>query len=146
MQIGYFIDTNIPALFIDLNCHYNKMCICAYHTHITYFGGVCYACVGDDGSHLLTNGTNGFTFANQWTNVNYHLLHITYTTGVHAMYNTFRAYHICTNTRFIVMCLCNGLAQNEFIYVLYHMHILYRTHMVYTIHVRYDFPYHTCTV
>ena len=29
------------------------------------------------------------------------------------MYNTFRAYHICTNTHFIAVY---GLAQNEFIY------------------------------
>ena len=36
MQIGYFIYTNIPALFIELNCHYNKMCICAYHTHTSH--------------------------------------------------------------------------------------------------------------
>ena len=32
--------------------------------------------------------------------MNYHLLHITYTTGVHA--NTFRVYHVHTNTLFIV--------------------------------------------
>ena len=35
--------------------------------------------------------------------MNYHLLHITYTTGVHAMYNTFRAYYIHTNMLFIVV-------------------------------------------
>ena len=47
MQTDYFIDTNIPALFINLNCQYNKMCICAYvmnskcDIHIMYFSGVC---------------------------------------------------------------------------------------------------------
>ena len=52
--------------------------------HKMYFCGVCNECVGDDGSHLLFYEAN----------VNYHLLHITYTTGVH---NTFRAYHIYTH-------------------------------------------------
>ena len=44
-------------------------------------------CVGDDGSHLLTNGQMGSHVTK--CNVDNHLLHITYTTGVYAMYNTF---------------------------------------------------------
>jgi len=45
--------------------------------HKMYFGAcmVCGACVGNDSSHLLSNEAN----------VNYHHLHITYTTGVHAI-------------------------------------------------------------
>ena len=59
MQIGYFIDTNIPALFIDLNCHYNNknVYLCISHTHHILWWSM--LCVGDDGSHLLTNGQMG---------------------------------------------------------------------------------------
>jgi len=39
-------------------------------------------CVGDDSSHLLFNEAN----------LSYHHLHTVYTTGVHAMYGTFKAY------------------------------------------------------
>jgi len=45
-----------------------------------YFCGVCG--VGDDSSRLLFNETN----------LNYHHLRATYTTGVHAMYNIFEAH------------------------------------------------------
>ena len=55
--------------------------------HKMYISGVCGVqwgmwCVGDDSSHLLFSEAN----------LNYHHLHTTYTTGVHAMYNTLRAY------------------------------------------------------
>ena len=52
--------------------------------HEMYLVGVSKNYVGDNSSHLLFNDAN----------VNYHLLHITYTTGVHTMYNIFRAYPI----------------------------------------------------
>jgi len=51
-------------------------------------------CVGDDSSHLLFNEAN----------LNYHHLHTTYTTGVHAMYSK------CTNAYFIAVldAVCVG--------------------------------------
>ena len=72
--------------------------------------------VGDDGSHLLTNGQIGShlqTNGQMWTIISY----ISHTPQECMLCTThLEHHHICTNTHFIVVCLCNGLAQNEFIY------------------------------
>jgi len=45
--------------------------------------------------------------------INYHHPHTTYTTGVHAMYNTLRVYQMHTNASFIVVYITAGLCQEH---------------------------------